>query len=387
MSVLSVYNSLDLEIDHGDGVYIYSTDGTRYLDFTSGIGVTSLGHSHPALISALKEQADKIRHCSNLFKITGQHLVAKKIVDNSFASNVFFCNSGAEAIESGIKVVRKYFSERKSRKFKIICANNSIHGRTIAAISASGQSKLVNGFHPTLDGFKQVEFNNIDEIKKNVDDETAAILIETIQGEGGVEPASKEYLSDLKKIVKDNDLLLFLDEVQCGIGRTGKFLAFEWMDKLTPNIVSVAKGIGGGFPVGALLLDKKTSAVMTPGTHGSTFGGNPLAMAVSNAVLDYVLKKDFLEHVIEVGGYLNELLQKEIIAKFPKLVKGIRGKGLMLGLEAKEKNEILINAMINEKLLTVKAGQNVVRMLPPLILEKKHVDEAIEKMNNAFLDL
>ena len=384
MSVLGVYNPLNIEVDHGDGVYLYSKEGTRYLDFTSGIGVTSLGHSHPSLVSALKTQAEKIWHCSNLFKIESQQLVADRIVKNSFAHSVFFCNSGTEAIEAGIKVIRKFFNDKNKKKSKIICANNAFHGRTYAAISASGKSKLTEGFEPLLTGFKQVEFNKTSEILKNLDEHTAAIMIETVQGEGGITPAEKEYLRDVQKIASDNDILLFFDEVQCGVGRTGKFLATEWVKELQPNLVSIAKGIGGGFPVGALLLDKKTSKSMSLGSHGSTFGGNPLAMAVANEVLNFVLNDDFLDHVREVGYNLRKLLKSEIVKKFPKLVSGVRGIGLMIGLEALENNEILIKSLINQKLLTVKAGQNVIRMLPPLILEMKHVDEAISKIDKAF---
>lgn len=387
MSILGVYNPLDIEVDHGDGVYLYSIEGTRYLDFTSGIGVTSLGHSHPALISALKSQAEKIWHCSNLFKINNQKIVADKITKNSFAHSVFFCNSGTEAVEAGVKVVRKYFAKKGSKKYKILCAKNSFHGRTYAAISASGKSKLTEGFEPILKGFKQVSFNSTSEIKENIDKETAAILIETIQGEGGITPADKQYLKDLQKISKENDILLFFDEVQCGVGRTGKFLATEWVKEVKPNLVTIAKGIGGGFPVGALLLDKKTTKVMNPGSHGSTFGGNPLGMAVANEVLNFVMNEDFLNHVRDVGNNLIKLLKSEIVSKFPKLVSGVRGVGLMIGLQAVEQNETLIHAMTKEKLLTVKAGQNVIRMLPPLILEMKHVEEAITKIDKAFSNL
>ena len=384
-STLQVYNPIDLSFDHGDGVYLYTEDGTRYLDFTSGIGVTCLGHSHPALVSALKEQAGKLWHCSNLFKIKGQESVAKKITDHSFAEKVFFCNSGAEAIEAGIKALRRYFFVNgKKNKKNIICVKNAFHGRTYAAISASGQSRMLEGFLPALNGFEQVEFNNIDAIKKKIDNKTAGILIETIQGEGGITPANKKYLRDLNDIAKEKDLLLFFDEVQCGVGRTGKFLAVEWVKSLKPNIVSIAKGIGGGFPVGALLLDKKVSKTMTPGSHGSTFGGNPLGMAVADVVLNYVLKEDFLDHIRYVGYNLREKLKEKIVSKYPDLVTSVRGVGLMVGLVAKENNEKLIRLMRKQRLLTVKAGMNVIRMLPPLTLEMKHVDEAIEKIDKAF---
>ncbi len=387
MSILKVYNPLNIEVDHGDGVYIYSKEGTRYLDFTSGIGVTSLGHSHPSLVSALKDQAEKIWHCSNLFKIESQQIVADKITEYSFAKSVFFCNSGTEAVEAGVKVVRKYFNDKNKKKYKIICAKNSFHGRTYAAISASGKSKLTEGFEPVLKGFKQVDFNETKQILKSIDNETAAIMIETVQGEGGITPAKKDYLRDLQKIANDNDILLFFDEVQCGVGRTGKFLATEWVKELNPNLVAIAKGIGGGFPIGALLLDNKTTKSMPQGSHGSTFGGNPLAMAVANEVLNFVLNEDFLDHIREVGFNLRKLIKEEIIPKFPKLVSGVRGIGLMIGIEAIENNEVLIRSLMNEKLLTVKAGQNVIRMLPPLILEMKHVDEAIQKIDKAFSKL
>ena len=375
---------MDLYFDHGDGVYLYTEDGTRYLDFTSGIGVTCLGHSHPALVSALREQAGKLWHCSNLFKIKGQETVAKKIVDHSFASNVFFCNSGAEAVEAGIKAVRKFFYLSKKNKYKIICVNNAFHGRTLGAISAAGQDKLLEGFDPRLDGFEHVDFNNLEAIEKKIDKQTAAILIETVQGEGGVNPATKEYLLGLKDLAKKNDLLLFFDEVQCGIGRTGKFLATDWVKNLEPNLVSIAKGVGGGFPLGALLLDKKVSKTMTPGSHGSTYGGNPLGMAVADVVLNHVLREDFLDHVRFIGYNLRKKLKESIVKKYTKLVSGVRGIGLMIGLEAIENNGVLINAMREQRLLTVKAGQNIVRILPPLILEMKHVDEAIEKIDKAF---
>ena len=384
-SVLSVYNSINLSFDHGDGVYLYTENGTRYLDFTSGIGVTCLGHSHPALVSALKDQAGKLWHCSNLFKIEGQENVAQKITDHSFAETVFFCNSGTEAVEAGIKAIRRYYYMKgRTKKNKIICVKNAFHGRTYAAISASGQPKMLEGFLPKLAGFHQVEFNDIKKIEDKIDENTAGVLIETVQGEGGITPANKDYLRKLNNLAKAKDFLLFFDEVQCGVGRTGKFLAVEWVKNLKPNIVSIAKGIGGGFPLGAILLDKKVSTAMTPGSHGSTFGGNPLGMAVADVVLNYVLKEDFLDHVRYVGYNLREKLKKEIVAKYPKLVAGVRGLGLMIGLVAKEKNETLINALREERLLTVRAGMNVIRMLPPLILELKHVDEAIDKIDKAF---
>ena len=297
MSVLKVYNPIDLEIDHGDGVYVYSEDGTRYLDFTSGIGVLSLGYSHPALIQALKDQAEKVWHCSNLFKIEKQNVVAEKIVKNSFASSVFFCNSGAEATETSIKVARKYFFDKgKKNKNKIITFKGAFHGRTLASLYAANNKTHIEGFGPKVDGFTNIPFGDHDALKNAIDKNTAAIMVETILGEGGIKVIPLECLNGLRKICDENDILLILDEVQCGVGRTGKFFAFEWSE-IEPDIVPIAKGIGGGFPIGACLLNKKVTACMGVGTHGSTFGGNPLAMSVANVVLDHVLKKDLLRGI------------------------------------------------------------------------------------------
>ncbi len=387
MSVLGVYNPFDIEIDHGDGVYLYSSQGTRYLDFTSGIGVTCLGHSHPALVNAIKDQAEKVWHCSNIFKIKGQQNVANKLASNSFASNVFFCNSGSEATETSIKVARKYFFEKGLKeKNRIITFEGAFHGRTIASLFAANNPSHIEGFGPKVDGFDQVPFGDHDALIGAINKKTAAIMVETIFGEGGVRVIPNECLQGLRKLCDEKNILLILDEVQCGLGRTGKLFAFEWA-KIKPDIVPIAKGIGGGFPIGACLLNKKTASVMKPGSHGSTFGGNPLAMSVASVVLDYVMNKDFLKNIIDISKYLRTKLDQEIINKFPHLIIGLRGKGLMLGLEAKVSNEILIKEMIKEKLLTVKASQNIIRFLPPLILEKKHVDEAITKMIKAFKNI
>ena len=387
MSVLGVYNPFDIEIDHGDGVYLYSSQGTRYLDFTSGIGVTCLGHSHPALVNAIKDQAEKVWHCSNIFKIKGQQNVANKLASNSFASNVFFCNSGSEATETSIKVARKYFFEKGLKeKNRIITFEGAFHGRTIASLFAANNPSHIEGFGPKVEGFDQVPFGDHDALIGAINKKTAAIMVETIFGEGGVRVIPNECLQGLRKLCDEKNILLILDEVQCGLGRTGKLFAFEWA-KIKPDIVPIAKGIGGGFPIGACLLNKKTASVMKPGSHGSTFGGNPLAMSVASVVLDYVMNKDFLKNIIDISKYLRTKLDQEIINKFPHLIIGLRGKGLMLGLEAKVSNEILIKEMIKEKLLTVKASQNIIRFLPPLILEKKHVDEAITKMIKAFKNI
>lgn len=387
MSVLKVYNPIDLEIDHGDGVYVYSEDGTRYLDFTSGIGVLSLGYSHPALIQALKDQADKVWHCSNLFKIEKQNVVAEKIVKNSFASSVFFCNSGAEATETSIKVARKYFFDKgKKNKNKIITFQGAFHGRTLASLYAANNKTHIEGFGPKVEGFINIPFGDHDALKNAIDKNTAAIMVETILGEGGIKVIPLDCLNGLRKICDENDTLLILDEVQCGVGRSGKFFAFEWSD-IEPDIVPIAKGIGGGFPIGACLLNKKVTSCMGMGTHGSTFGGNPLAMSVANVVLDHVLKKDFLGHVQNTGKYLKDLLEKEVLAKYKDFILEIRGQGLMLGIKSKIENDLIIEKLRAEKLLTVKASDNVIRLLPPLILQKSHVDEAIDKILKALSKL
>ena len=387
MSILKVYNPIDIEVDHGDGVYLYDTDGTRFLDFTSGIGVNCLGHSHPSLVNALKSQAEKIWHCSNLFKVSGQETVADKLVNNSFASNVFFCNSGSEATETSIKVARKFFYEKGfNSKNRIITFEGAFHGRTLASLFAAKNPDHTRGFGPDVEGFDQVPFGDHEALEKAINKDTAAIMVETILGEGGIRVIPEDCLKGLRKLCDERGILLILDEVQCGLGRTGKLFAFEWA-KIKPDIVPIAKGIGGGFPLGACLMNKKTASTMSPGSHGSTFGGNPLAMSIATVVLDYILNKDFLKNVIKVGNYLKNRLEEEVIKKYPTLVSGIRGKGLMLGIESKIKNEVLIKEMINYKLLTVKASQNVIRILPPLILEEKHVDEAILKINKAFKNL
>jgi len=387
MSILKVYNPIDIEVDHGDGVYLYDLDGTRFLDFTSGIGVNCLGHSHPALVNALKSQGEKIWHCSNLFKVTGQKTVADKLVKNSFASNIFFCNSGSEATETSIKVARKFFYEKGFHsKNRIITFEGAFHGRTLASLFAAKNPDHIKGFGPEVNGFDQVPFGDHDALEKAINKDTAAIMVETILGEGGIRAIPEDCLKGLRKLCDERNILLILDEVQCGLGRTGKLFAFEWA-KIKPDIVPIAKGIGGGFPLGACLMNKKTASTMSPGSHGSTFGGNPLAMSIASVVLDYVLNKDFLKNVAKVGNYLKDKLKEEVIKKYPTLVSGIRGKGLMLGIESKIKNEILIKEMINQKLLTVKASQNIIRILPPLILEEKHVDEAISKINKAFTNL
>ena len=387
-SVLSTYNRSHLSFEKGKGSYLITKNGKKYLDFASGIAVNSLGHCHKGLVQTLIKQSKKIWHTSNAFHIPEQEILAKKLTKLTFADKVFFCNSGAESVEAAIKIARAYFQIfKKKKKFKIITIKGSFHGRTIATISASGQKKMIKGFQPLVDGFISVDFADHKVFEKIIDNKTAAIMVEPILGEGGIKVIPNQCLEGLRNLCNKKNILLIFDEVQCGVGRTGKFLATEWVKELKPNIVSIAKGIGGGFPLGALLLDKKTSKVMTRGAHGSTFGGNPLGMAIANEVLNYVLDEDFLDNIREVGYNLRQLIKSELVNRFPNVISGVRGIGLMIGIECVMNNELLIRSLINERLLTVKAGQNIIRILPPLILEMKHVDEAINKMTKAFESL
>ena len=377
MSVLKVYNPIDIEVDHGDGVYLYAIDGTRFLDFTSGIGVNCLGHSHPSLVNALKSQGEKIWHCSNLFKVVGQETVADKLVKNSFASDVFFCNSGSEATETSIKVARKFFYEKGyTSKNRIITFEGAFHGRTLASLFAAKNPDHTRGFGPDVEGFDQVPFGDHEALEQAINKDTAAIMVETIMGEGGIRVIPEDCLKGLRKLCDERDILLILDEVQCGLGRTGKFFAFEWA-KIKPDIVPIAKGIGGGFPIGAVLMNKKVAPAMTAGSHGSTFGGNPLAMSVGNAVMDQMFKKGFLQNVQKLSKYfINELnLIKE---DYPDIIKEVRGIGLLIGLQLFEDQSNFIKKLELNKLLTIRAGENVVRILPPLNVKKQEIDLAVK---------
>ena len=386
-AILNTYNRKKVAFTKGKGAFLYGTNGKKYLDFVQGIAVNCLGHANNYLINSISKQVKKLWHVSNAFVIPEQERLAKRLKQKTFADYVFFQNSGAEATEAAIKFARRYFySKGQPRKNRILCINNSFHGRTLATIFASNSKKAIEGFGPKVDGFDHFNFGDHKSLEKSITSRTAAIMVETIMGEGGIKVIPDYCLVGLRKLCNKKKILLILDEVQCGIGRSGKFFAFEHA-KIKPDIVPIAKGIGGGFPLGACLMNKKTASSMTPGSHGSTFGGNPLAMSIATVVLDYILNKDFLKNVIKVGNYLKSRLDEEVIKKYPTLVSGIRGKGLMLGIESKIKNEILIKEMINHKLLTVKASQNIIRILPPLILEEKHVDEAILKINKAFKNL
>jgi len=384
--LLATYNRSKLSFSSGQGAYLFTPNKERYLDFASGIAVNSLGHNHPHLVKALNQQSKKLWHCSNMYQIALQEKAARRLVKNTFADSVFFCNSGAEAIEAGIKIVRRFFfQEHKGKKYRIICAGNAFHGRTFAAIAASGQKKMLEGFGPVLQGFDHVEFGNLRAVRDKINQRTAAILVEPVQGEGGVNIASREYMKALRSLANKKKLLLFFDEVQCGVGRTGKFSAHEWSG-VKPDIMSIAKGIGGGFPVGACLVTSKVSRCMNQGTHGSTYGGNPLAMAVVNAVLDIIPRKRFLADVCVLG----DLLKKDLYAiqkRYPNIILGIRGIGLMLGLQCVVPNTVFLQSLRKNGLLTAAAGENVIRLLPPLNITKKHVTEAIKIINKTAKEL
>jgi len=371
------YNRRKIAFKRGKGSFLYSTNGKKYLDFVQGIAVNSLGHSNPHLIKAINKQSKKVWHVSNAFLIPEGERLASRLAKRTFASAIIFQNSGAESTEAAIKIARRYFySIGKPKKNRIICIRNSFHGRTIAAINASGSKKMTEGFGPKVPGFDHFEFGNLKSLKKKINHNTAAVLIETSLGEGGVKVHSKIFLKNLRKICNKKNILLILDEVQCGIGRSGNFFAFE-QAKIKPDIVPIAKGIGGGFPIGAVLMTKKVASAMIPGIHGSTFGGNPLAMSVGNAVLDIIFKKGFLMNVQKISGYFNRELIK-IKNNYPKLIKEVRGNGLLIGLQLFKEQEKFIKKLEDNKLLTIRAAENVIRILPPLNVKKSEVDLALK---------
>jgi acetylornithine/N-succinyldiaminopimelate aminotransferase len=374
--VMPTYARYDLAFERGEGAYLITADGRRYLDFASGIAVTALGHAHPHLVAALKAQADKLWHCSNLYRIPEGERLAKRLTDASFADSVFFTNSGVEAIECGLKLVRKYHDATgHPERYRVITLNGAFHGRTLATIAAGRQEKHTKGFEPLVEGFDQVAFDNLNELRAAITPETAAILMEPVQGEGGMRAASTEYMRALRQVCDEYGLLLFLDEVQCGMGRTGKLFAHEWSG-VKPDIVSTAKGIAGGFPMGACLATEPVAAALTAGSHGSTFGGNPLAMAVGNAVLDVILADGFLARVDRMASLLRQRVDA-LVAAHPRQFKGVRGQGLMLGLQCEVPNTEMVAKLMEAGLLTVGAGDNVVRLLPPLIVEEAQIDEAV----------
>ena len=374
------YNRKKISFKYGKGSYLYSTDGKKYLDFVMGIAVNSLGHAHPSLIKTINNQSKKLWHVSNAFQIPEGENLAKKLCKKTFADYVMFQNSGAEATEAAIKVARRYFfSIGKQNKNRILCIKNSFHGRTLAAIYASGSKKMTEGFGPKVKGFDHFTFGDHKALEKKITKDTAAIMVETIMGEGGIKVIPDFCLKELRKLCDKKKILLILDEVQCGIGRSGDFFAFE-KSKVKPDIVPIAKGIGGGFPIGAVLMNKKVAAGMVPGTHGSTFGGNPLAMSVGNKVMDIVSNKKFLNNVKKLSIYFLSNLNK-IKEKYPSIIKQIRGRGFLIGIQLHQDQTNFIKKLMENKLLTIRAAENVVRVLPPLNVKKSELDEALKIIN------
>ena len=383
---MPTYARQNMVFDSGEGVWLSTSDGTRYLDFTSGIGVNALGHAHPKLVAAIEGQARKLWHTSNLYRIAGQERLAERLCAETFADRVFFANSGAEACEGAIKAARRYFHVAgQSKRNTIVTFEGAFHGRTLATLSAGGSAKHMDGFAPYVPGFVQVSFEDFDALEQAVGPETAAIMLEPIQGEGGVRAFSPEFLKRIRKLCDEKEILLILDEVQTGIGRTGKLFAHQWAD-IEPDIMAIAKGIGGGFPMGAFLTTEDVANAMTPGTHGSTFGGNPLAMAVGNAVLDVVLEPEFIDEVRLKGLRLRQHLA-ELQDQFPDIIEEVRGNGLLIGLKVKPNNQAVVRAASDENLLVVGASDNVVRLLPPLIVNDEELGEARDRLTKAFTNL
>ena len=378
------YNRRKISFKYGKGSFLYSTNGKKYLDFVQGIAVNSLGHANPNLIKAINKQSKKLWHVSNAFIIPEGEKLATRLAKKTFADFIIFQNSGAEATEAAIKVARRYFySIGQPKKNRILCVKNSFHGRTLATIYASGSKKMTEGFGPKIDGFDHFEFGDHKSLKKSITSKTAAIMVETVMGEGGIKVIPDWCLKGLRKICNEKKILLILDEVQCGIGRSGNFFAFEG-SKIKPDIVPIAKGIGGGFPLGAVLMSKKVASCMTAGTHGSTFGGNPLAMSVGNAVLDQIFKKGFLANVKKVSKYFHTELNK-LKNEFPKIIKEVRGVGLLIGLQLNNDQAKFIQKLMDHNLLTIRAAENVIRILPPLNVKKQEIDIALKIIRKVCL--
>lgn len=380
--LLPVFARAELSFEKGEGAWLYGRDGQRYLDFGAGIAVNALGHAHPHLVSALTEQASKVWHTSNLFHIPEGERLAKRLVDNTFADFVFFTNSGAEANEAAVKMARRYhYVNGNPERFHIITFEGAFHGRTLATIAAGGQAKYLEGFGPKVEGFDQVPFNDLDALKAAIGPQTAALMIEPIQGESGVRPVDLAFMKELRALCDSHGILLIFDEVQTGVGRTGKLFAYE-LTGVTPDIMSVAKGIGGGFPLGACLATAEAAKGMTAGTHGTTFGGNPLAMAVGNAVLDVILEPGFLREVERKGLLLKQRLA-ELKDRHPAIISEVRGFGLMMGLRTVVSNTDFVAAARAQNLILVGAGDSVVRLLPPLIISDADITEAFNRLDAA----
>jgi acetylornithine/N-succinyldiaminopimelate aminotransferase len=382
--LLPTYARADLSFERGEGPWLLARDGERYLDFGAGIAVNALGHAHPHLVQALTEQASRLWHTSNLYRIPEGERLAQRLVEATFADVVFFANSGAEANEAAIKMARKYHSANgQPERFRIVTFEGAFHGRTLATIAAGGQQKYLEGFGPKVEGFDQVAFGDHEAVRAAVTPETAAVLIEPIQGEGGIRPVPTQCLRGLRELCDEHGLLLIFDEIQTGVGRTGKLFAYEWSG-IAPDVMTVAKGIGGGFPMGACLATENAARGMTVGTHGTTFGGNPLAMAVGNAVLDVVLEPGFLDHVRRMGLVLKQRLA-ELADRYPAIIAEVRGQGLMMGLRTHVPNTDFIAAARQQKLILIGAGENVARLLPPLIVTEVEIGEAVRRLDAACL--
>ena len=371
------YNRKKISFKYGKGSYLFSTDKKKYLDFVQGIAVNSLGHAHPKLVKTIKNQSNKLWHVSNAFQIPEGEKLAQKLCKKTFADYVIFQNSGTEATEAAIKVARRYFySIGKPNKNRILCVKNSFHGRTLAAIFASGSKKMTEGFGPKVGGFDHFKFGDHKSLNKKINKNTAAIMIETIMGEGGIKVIPNWCLQELRKLCNKKKILLILDEVQCGVARSGDFFAFE-KSKVKPDIVPIAKGIGGGFPLGAVLMNKKVAKGIIPGSHGSTFGGNPLAMSVGNTVMNIVSNKKFLKNVKNLSKYFLINLNK-IKDKNPNIIKSVRGKGLLIGIQLYKDPNQFIKKLMDKRLLTIRAAENVIRILPPLNVKKKEIDASLK---------
>ena len=385
-SVLPTYSRAPLTFVKGEGSWLIEADGRRFLDLGAGIAVNALGHAHPALVEVLSTQAETLWHVSNLYNIPQQQALADQLVEHSFADTVFFTNSGTESCELAVKMARKYWFEKgQPEKVEILTFEGSFHGRSSAGIAAAGSEKMTKGFGPILGGFKSLPWGDLDAVKAAITDQTAAIMVEPVQGEGGIRPMADTDLKALRQIADENDLLLILDEVQCGVGRTGKLFAHEWAG-ITPDIMMVAKGIGGGFPLGAVLAREEAASGMTAGTHGSTYGGNPLACAVGGKVIEIVSDPEFLDAVRAKSGLLRQKLEG-LIADNPEVFEEVRGTGLMLGLKCKATNMDVVNAGYAHEVITVPAADNVIRLLPPLTITEAEIDAAITRLDAAAKSL
>ena len=378
--VMPTYGRVDLVFARGEGAYLYTETGERFLDFGCGIAVTSLGHAHPHLVAALKDQAERLWHTSNLYRISGQERLAERLVANSFADSVFFGNSGAEANEGALKMARRWqWANGHPERYRTIAFNGAFHGRTLATISAGGSAKHLEGFGPAVEGFDHVPLHDSNALRQAITGETAAIIVEPVQGEGGITPVDPQFLRAIRAAADEFGLLVIYDEVQCGMGRTGKLFAHEWAG-VAPDIMSVAKALGGGMPIGAILATERVASAMAPGTHGSTFGGNPLATAVGNAVLDVMLEPGFLAGVEAKAKNLRAGLDA-LAKKHPDTIVEIRGLGMMIGVKVAPPVGDVIAALRDKHLLTVPAGDNMVRLLPPLIVEQAQIDEALAALD------